>query len=136
MTMPTEHCPQCNPDNPCGNGHVYVVQLKSDSKISKGFLYVGKTGKSVEQRFDDNLTRKTGEIVSLNEAKRIGEDKMWKYNTGSAKLIRSSYKKHRPDLEYYKRNPIIRYDNDVRLNAAEVNLAEDLRKRGWTVRQA
>jgi len=74
--------------------------------------------------------------VTLNEAKRIGEDTMWKYNTGSAKLIRSSYKKHRPDLEYYKRNPIIRYDNDVRLNAAEVNLAEDLRKRGWDVRQA
>ena len=48
--------------------------------------------KSVEQRFHDNLTRKTGEVVSLDEAKNIGEDKMWKYNTSSAKLIRG-YKK-------------------------------------------
>ena len=66
----------------------------------------------------------------------IGEDRKWKYNTPSAKLIRSSYKKHRPDLEYFKRNPILRNDGDAALDAAEVKLAQDLRKRGWFVEQA
>lgn len=134
--MPTDHCPRCTWEKPCGNGHVYVIQFVTKVENYKGFLYVGKTGKSVEQRFDDNLTRKNGDVVSLDEARSIGEDKIWKYNTASAKMIRSSYKRHRPDIEYFDRNPITRGDQDVKLNAAEIKLAEDLRKRGWHVRQA
>ena len=134
--MPTDHCPLCTWEKPCGNGHVYVVQFVTKVDGYKGFLYVGKTGKAVEQRFKDNLTRKSGEVVSFVQAREIGEDKLWKYNTNSAKLIRSSYKRHRPDIEYFVRNPIIRGDGDARLNAAEVKLAEDLRKRGWLVKQA
>lgn len=134
--MATEHCPDCSPGRPCGQGHVYVVQFKTKPKAGKGFQYVGKTGKSVEERFLDNLTRKSGEIVSIDDAGDIGEDREWKYNTRSAKLIRSSYKRHRPDLEYFKRNPIQRSEDDVILNAAEVQLAKDLEDRGWIVRQA
>ena len=134
--MPTDHCPECDLEKPCKKGHVYVVQLTTKVDGYKGFLYVGKTGKSVEQRFQDNLTRKSGKIVTLSEAKEIGEDRLWKYNASSAKLIRSNYKRHRPDLEYYKLNPIPRGDGDVRLDSTEKKLAEDLRKRGWLVKQA
>ncbi len=134
--MPTEHCPKCTSEKPCGNGHIYVIQLAKKVGGHKGFLYVGKTGKSVEQRFADNLTRKNGDLVSIDEARKIGEDKGWKYNSPSAKLIRSSYKRHRPDIEYFDRNPIIRGYQDVKLDAAEIKLAEDLRKRGWLVKQA
>ena len=134
--MATEHCPKCTSEKPCGHGHIYVVQFKIKIENYKGYLYVGKTGKSVEQRFQDNFTRKTGEVFSMFEAGEIGEDRMWKYNTKSAKLIRSGYKKHRPDLEYFNRNPILRNDGDIALDAAEVKLAKELRKRGWLVEQA
>lgn len=136
FTMPTRHCRKCTPEKRCGNGHIYVVQLKTNKQGYAGHLYVGKTGKSVEERFQDNLTRRDGKLVTMLEAHMIGEDRKWKYNTRSSKLIRSSYKKHRPDLEYFKRNPILRNDGDAALDAAEVKLAQDLRKRGWFVEQA
>ena len=125
----------CNPGKPCGNGHVYVIQLVYKGP-KKGFLYVGKTGKSVEERVQDNFTRKDGTIVPIDQVKEIGEDKLWKYNAPSSKMIRSSYKRLRPDIEYFRRNPIMRGTDDWRLDEAEVQLAEDLRKRDWIVKQA
>ena len=61
--MPTEHCPKCELNYPCGNSHLYVIEFKKDieiefsAKSKKGYLYVGSTSKSVEERFEDNFER-------------------------------------------------------------------------------
>ena len=136
--MATEHCSRCNPGEPCGNGHVYVIQLRAGPETKeryKGFLYVGKTGKSVDERFEDTFTRKDRTIVPIKQAFDFEEDGLWKYNTPYSKIIRSHYMRHRPDL-HHQRNPIPRYPEDVRLNQEENRLANDLRDMGWLVHQA
>ena len=71
--MPTKHCKECASGKPCGKAHLYVIQFKDKIsnkykiKSRKGYLYVGSTGKSVEQRFEDNFIK--------------DQDGKWKYNT-------------------------------------------------------
>ena len=107
--MPTEHCKLCEPGENCGNGHVYVLQLDNGSDDVE-WLYVGSTGKSVEDRWDDNLRRNADEgfrLCTLKEARKIGEDGGWKYgNSKNARIrdVRRHYLRHRPDL-YLGENP-------------------------------
>ena len=62
--MGTEYCKVCENGNPCGYGHLYVIQLRDEiehqyeNKSEKGYLYVGETSVSVEDRGKKNFTRK------------------------------------------------------------------------------
>ena len=123
--MPTEHCPKCKPKEPCGNSHLYVIEFKKEiekefvSKSNKGYLYVGSTGKSVEDRFNDNFIKKNGH---------------WKYNSPNTKKIRKYFFRFRPDLFYYEYNPIITNQKDKgQLERREGKLADKLRNRHWKV---
>jgi len=138
--MPTKHCKDCEPNSPCGKGHLYVLELGNGIerhyavKSEKGYLYVGSTGKSVEQRFRDNLTQKDGTVVSLDEAREALEDGQWKYNSKNSKRIRKHYVRHRPDLLYFKANPITVKKGDPKcLARRELRLATRLRNRNYSV---
>ena len=125
--MPTVHCKECQPDKSCGNLHLYVIEFKKEvekefkRKSKKGYLYVGSTGKSVEDRFEDNFIKKDGK---------------WKYNSKNAKRIRKYFNKFRPDLFYEKINPLVYNKNDKgQLERREAKLADKLRNRlpDWRV---
>jgi len=139
--MSTDHCPDCEPGNPCGGGHLYVIEFSSAIREhfevvpDKGMLYVGSTSKSVEERWLDNLTRSDGTVLDLEEARAIGEDGNWKYKTPATKRLRLCYERHRPDL-YFKHNPITyRSDDPGQLVRREEKLAKKLENRGWRALQ-
>ena len=137
--MATEHCKLCEPDTSCGNSHVYVLEFDPAAAIGgledlKGFLYVGSTGKSVDERFHDNYRRNDSDKVWLGEVDRFGEDGEWKYNTKNSKRIRKHYLRHRPDLFYLDWNPIEVPANDLGIALRrEIKLAQKLRNREWKV---
>jgi hypothetical protein len=143
MTVNTEskHCRKCKSNAPCGNGHLYVLELghgigeRFAVESPKGYLYVGSTQKSVEERFQDNMTRADGTVMSLQEAMEMPEDGQWKYNSPASKKIRKHYVKLRPDLLYYEQNPIAldRKRDPDRLKRRERKLARRLRNRGYKV---
>ena len=121
--MPTEHCKKCEPNKSCGNLHLYVIEFKKEvekefkRKSKIGYLYVGSTKKSVEERFQDNY---------------IKEDGKWKYNTKNVKRIRKYFKKFRPDLFYKEINPLYYNKNDKgQLERREGKLVDRLENRGW-----
>tara|TARA_B100000315_G_scaffold189094_1_gene178914 strand:- start:96 stop:293 length:198 start_codon:yes stop_codon:yes gene_type:complete len=64
--MTIEHCKNCKPGQPCGNGHLYIIEFKKDVEVElknksvKGYLYVGSTNKSVEDRLEDNFIKIDG----------------------------------------------------------------------------
>ena len=123
--MPTIHCKKCKPNTSCGNLHLYVIEFKSEvekefeRKSDKGYLYVGSTGKSVDERFNDNFIKKDGK---------------WKYNSKNVKRIRKYFKQFRPDLFYYKINPLKYKKNDKgQLERREGKLVDKLENRGWRV---
>ena len=95
--MPTEHCSLCEEGKSCGNHHVYVIEFRKEfaSKYAKGpykgYLYVGYTGKSVEERFDDTFRLKDGTKLSIEEGRKRSDEKVWKYNTGNMRRIRRHY---------------------------------------------
>jgi len=145
--VPTEFCPECEEDKPCNNGHLYVIQLHDEIsenyaiKSEKGYLYVGSTSLSVEQRGRDNFTLEDGTYVEpseLYEDRKLPEEEQnwsekrdWKYSTTSIKKIRSHFKQYRPDLVLYD-NPIIYDRKDTnKLERLEGKLADKLRNRGW-----
>ena len=137
--MPTEHCPECQPKKSCANSHVYVIELRPEvaegpaDKSDKGYLYVGLTGKSVEERFRDNYLRKDGTAISIEKARTHSEDGQWKYQTPNIKKIRKFYLKHRPDLFYRKINPVEYLSSSKAAERREGKLADKLRRRGWMV---
>ena len=103
-------------------------------KPDKGFLYVGSTGKSVEERFRNNFTRKDGTVVSIDDAREIGEDGQWKWASRGVKRIRKHFVRFRPDLLYSAMNPISSCTTDPdKLKRREGKLAKRLRNRGWEV---
>jgi Uri superfamily endonuclease len=95
-----------------------VIQFKPEVaehyvlKSKKGYLYVGSTRKSVEQRFEDNRT---------------------KYKSKNSKRIREHFWRFLPE-HYRAKNPIdyVATDPD-QLVRYEKNLADKLRNRGWRV---
>ena len=139
--MPTEHCSKCNIDTSCGHGHLYVLELGlgiegryPGMNPEKGFLYVGSTGKSVGDRFIDNFTRTDGTVVSIEDARDIGEDGQWKWATRGVKRIRKHFIRFRPDLFYGQINPLPRQKSDPdQLTRREGKLAKKLSNRGWEV---
>ena len=121
----TEHCKECEPGKSCGNLHLYVIQFKDDVaknykvKSEKGYLYVGSTGKSVEERFKDNFAKIDGEP---------------KYKSPNVKRIQKYFDCFRPDLYYKKINPLYYDKNDKQqLERREAKLADKLRNRKWRV---
>ena len=135
--MPTEHCSLCEEGKPCGNHHLYVIEFRKEvageyAKSSyKGYLYVGSTGKSVEERFDDTFRLKDGTKLSIEEGRKRSDEKVWKYNTENMRRIRRHYLKHRPDLLYRKANPI--EGGKEAAERREKKLVRRLTKRGWKV---
>ena len=147
--MPTEFCPECEEDKRCGKGHLYVIQLLDEiaenysNESEKGYLYVGSTSLSVEERGRDNFTLEDGTYIEpseLYEDRKLPEEEQnwsekrdWKYSTTSIKKIRSHFKQYRPDLVHYQ-NPIAYERNDPKkLERWEANLADKLRNKGWRV---
>ena len=145
--MSTEFCPECEEDKRCGKGHLYVIQLLDEiaenySNMSeRGYLYVGSTSLSVEERGRDNFTLEDGTYVEpseLYEDRKLPEEEQnwsekrdWKYSTTSIKKIRSYFMCYRPDLVLYD-NPIIYDRKDTnKLERLEGKLADKLRNRGW-----
>ena len=67
--MATIHCPLCDEGAPCPHHHLYVIQLKDEiaeryaNRSEKGYLYVGSTTISVEERGRKNFTRTDGTYV-------------------------------------------------------------------------
>jgi hypothetical protein len=126
--MPTEHCPVCEPDSPCGGGHVYVIELghgiqeKSRYK-NRVHLYVGETQNTVERRMQSNLTRSDKKTVVSKEEARFDNTNDWHF--ASVKVIRKHYLKHRPDL-YSHLNPIEKNRKDLKI--AERRLARHLER--------
>ena len=124
--MPTIHCKKCTPEKPCGGHHLYVIEFKEEveetylAKSEVGYLYVGSTSKSVEDRFDDNFIKEDGE---------------WKYNSPNSKRIREYFIKFRPDLFYEDINPLPKpKKNDKKsVERREGKLADKLRRRGYKV---
>ena len=104
--MATEHCPKCTSEKPCGHGHIYVVQFKIKIENYKGYLYVGETGLSVEERGRKNFTRKDGSYVKPDDLysdrkkpldkQQWPEDDNWEYDTKSIPHIRNYFLKYRP----------------------------------------
>ena len=83
--------------------------------MGKGLLYVGTTGKSVTQRFDDNW--------------KENSDGSWKYDSPSAKRIRIAGKEARLAPEFYREfNPVENQPD------AELGLALLLQGSGYHVR--
>jgi hypothetical protein len=121
--MPTEHCPECEPGKSCGKYHVYVIELRPEAqrrlqnRSERGYVYVGSTGKSVEDRFDDNWATK--------------EDGSFVYDTPSPRLIREHFLRFRPDLFYREINPL---DDRDAAERRERRVADRLRNRGYRVR--
>lgn len=149
--MKSEHCPECTDLEGCGNSHLYVIQLKDEikenylKKSSKGYLYVGQTGVSVEKRGKVNFTRKDGTVVDpellyLDRKKPKGEQKWpedgeWVYESQSIPKIRSYFLKYRPDLVIPPfENPHKSEENDKgKINRYEGKLADKLANRGWRI---
>ena len=147
--MRSIHCDMCEIGKSCGKGHLYVIQLRdeiSDNyavKSEKGYIYVGSTSLSVEQRGRDNFTLRDGTYVEPSELhkdrklpeneQKWSEERDWKYNTTSIKKIRSHFKQYRTDLVFFQ-NPIIYDKKDPnKLERMEGRLADKLRNRGWRV---
>ena len=124
--MPTIHCKKCTPEKPCGGYHLYVLEFNKDveeafiAKSKMGYLYVGSTSKSVEDRFLDNFMKKDGE---------------WKYKSRYARRIRDHFKTFRPDLFYFEMNPIPKPKKKIKetMEIEEGKLADKLRKAGYRV---
>ena len=149
--MKSEHCPNCKDLGGCGDSHLYVIQLREDIeenyviKSSKGYLYVGQTGVSVEQRGKMNFTRKDGTIVDPEslymdrnkpeDEQRWPEDGEWEYETKSIPKIRSYFLKYRPDLVLSPfENPHKFEKNDKqKIERYEGKLADKLANRGWRI---
>tara|TARA_S200000501_G_scaffold341784_1_gene351411 strand:- start:1058 stop:1582 length:525 start_codon:yes stop_codon:yes gene_type:complete len=147
--MGTEFCKYCEDDTSCKNGHLYVIQLRDEighryeNKSEKGYLYVGETGLSVEERGRKNFTRKDGSYVKPDDLysdrkkpldeQQWPEDDNWEYDTKSIPHIRNYFLKYRPDLVHYE-NPIVYDKSDPnKLKRLEGKLADKLRNRGWRV---
>ena len=138
--MPTKHCRACQPDKPCGNSHVYVIELRPEvaeglaNRSYRGYLYVGSTSKSVEERLRDTFSTKDGTEVSREEARTHEDEFQWNYGSPSSRRVRKHFLKFRPDLFYGEINPVERSGKD--LGAAERRerkLADKLRNRRWYV---
>ncbi len=151
MGMKSEHCPKCTDLEGCGHGHLYVIELKEEieelyaKKSSKGYLYVGQTGVSVEKRGKKNFTRKDGTVVDpeslyLDRKKPENEQKWpedggWVYDRKSNPKIRSYFLKYRPDLVLppYE-NPYKFEKNDKgKMDRYEGKLRDKLTNKGWRV---
>lgn len=118
--LPTEHCSECEPDEPCDGAHVYVIELglgieeKYRWKHRK-HLYVGETGNTVDRRMQSNLTRADKKtVVSLEEARKDAYGKDWMFKGTGIKKIRAHYVRHRPDL-YAHLNPITDDEDERRI---------------------
>ena len=126
-TMPTKHCPDCEPDSPCGGGHVYVIELGHDIKLRfphRTALYVGQTQNTVDRRMQSNLMRSDRKtVVTIEEARANPGGDDWRWPRRSGEKIRRHYVRHRPDL-YAHLNPLEK-DEDV-LKAAERKLSREL----------
>jgi hypothetical protein len=112
----------------------FKAEATGDLNQLEGYIYVGSTGKSVEERFDDNYRRTDSDRVWRGEVDRFGEDGNWKYNSPNSKRIRKYYLRHRPDLFYFDWNPIEVPANDSGITLRrEIKLARKLRNRKWKV---
>lgn len=102
--------------------HIYVIELKPEAqqqlqnRSERGYVYVGSTGKSVEERFEDNWA--------------TNEDGSFVYNTPGARLIREHFWRFRPDLFYQEINPL---DDRDAAERRERRVADRLRNRGFRV---
>lgn len=126
--MPTKHCPNCEPDSPCGGGHVYVIELGHGIQEkfrykNRVHLYVGETQNTVERRMQSNLTRADKITVVSEEEARQDNTKDWHF--ASVKIVRKHYLKHRPDL-YFHLNPIEK--NREQLKIVERRLSRQLER--------
>ena len=124
--MKTEDCPDCQSNEKCGNGHLYIkefgpgyVEKFPHRKKFKACLYVGSTTKSVMQRHEQNWT---------------------KYISTNAKNIRQFCDRFNPVHRYdlitkdIFRNPVILDSKDPgKLERMEGKLADNLRNRGYWV---
>ena len=109
--MPTEHCPKCEPGEPCDGGHVYVIELGHGIEEKHRYkhrlhVYVGQTLNTVDRRMQSNLTRADRKtVVSIEEARANPDGGDWRWSTPPGPKIRRHYVRHRPDL-YAHLNPI------------------------------
>ena len=102
-------CQSCSLNTPCGEYHVYAIELNEDSKYD---FYVGQTGKTVGQRLVDNWE---------------------KYGSrgNGPRLVRMHYLRMRMDL--VPRGSVVS-PSRVEAEYLEAELADSLRDQGYTVK--
>ena len=110
----------CNPcaAGDCIGGHLYVLELPTTGGV---IHYVGSTGKTVEERLEDNFVMK--------------DAASYKYNAPSTKLIRTVGRERvRIATELFAHlNPVARSGDKGALEAAEGELASALEGQGLVV---
>ncbi len=151
VVMRSVHCPNCTDLEGCRDSHLYVIQLKEEigenyvKKSTKGYLYVGQTGVSVEKRGKMNFTRKDGTIVDPEalyldrkkpeDEQKWPEDGEWVYEAQSIPKIRAYFLKYRPDLVLPPFENPHKFDkNDKgKIYRYEGKLADKLANKGWRI---
>lgn len=110
---PPAACPQCELGE-CPGGHVYVVEIQWRGEW---FLYVGSTGKTVEERFEDNFKK---------------DGARWKYGSKAPRMMRAAGRGClRLATELFAHlNPVGPAADRRGLERAERRLADELWRRG------
>jgi hypothetical protein len=111
LIMSENNCSNCLPNAPCGNYHVYVIELDDSQRYD---FYVGSTGKTVTQRLEDNWP--PGKYATQG---------------GAPKLIRNHYQCMR--MELVPNNMKKHCDRNI-AELMEAMLADKLRSEGYVVR--
>ena len=129
--MPTVHCRECEPGNPCDGGHIYVIELGHGIEERYPYkhrlhVYVGETQNTVQRRMQSNRTRSDKKTVLSEEEARgdaYGDD--WQFKSTGVKKIRAHYVGYLTDL-YFDLNPIAK--DRPALKDAEKKLARKLER--------
>lgn len=139
--MASMWCIECRADKACGDGHVYALELHPPSddvgleQGKLGYLYVGSTSTTVEERHLKNFMLKDGTVFSQAEAREQPVDTDWWFKSPGMRKIRSRLWRPRPDLLAEKwPNPIALSKGDMKRHTRfEAKLAARLERQGWDV---
>ena len=156
----SNHCPDCAETGSCGNGHVYVIELKKkvlekepgfpfEGELPRGkrVYYVGETSHSPECRYKQHVAdreKKSRKGYMCNCFSDEPEKREFKPSNGPGKYVFEYHKKGglRPEL-YRDKNPADRKpeenyrgmmkDLKEKRVGAEEDLALELRSMGHAV---
>jgi len=156
----SKHCPDCTETSPCGNSHVYVIELKKkvldkkpgfpfEGELTRGkrVYYVGQTSHSVECRYKQHVAPRKNKSRKGFYCNCFTEETVFrefKHKNSAGNYVNEYHKKGglRPKL-YHEKNPAVRKPEDNypgmmkdisdKIVQAEEDLALELRSMGHAV---